>query len=281
MGTRISNHKPPLTAAGAIARWRVTLKWVFCGAQGLRLGWKAVSFVALLVGLLQATRPLLNKIAPTPPDGTLPLNIELTREFWYALLVLAATWVMALIEQRSVRSYGFAGPAALPRLLYGAGWGFASISALVAALWMHGSLLVESGAVLRALSTWECAAAAGVACLLVGLLEEAGHRGYLQFALARPLGFWGAALILSVAFGLLHAHRSGETIVGLVGIGAGALLFSLRLRFTRSLYWAVGFHAAWDWGQIFFLRLGRERVRASDDESPDWQCPVERRVSGS
>jgi uncharacterized protein len=31
-----------------------------------------------------------------------------------------------------------------------------------------------------------------------------------------------------------------------VGFG---LLFCLSLRRTGSLWWAVGFHAAWDWGQ--------------------------------
>jgi len=31
-----------------------------------------------------------------------------------------------------------------------------------------------------------------------------------------------------------------------------ALLFCLFLRRTGNLWWAVGFHAGWDWGQTFF-----------------------------
>ena len=30
------------------------------------------------------------------------------------------------------------------------------------------------------------------------------------------------------------------------------LLFCLFLRRTGNLWWAVGFHAGWDWGQTFF-----------------------------
>jgi len=97
---------------------------------------------------------------------------------------------------------------------------------------------------------WD-AAATFVVCLLVGLMEEPQLRGYLQFTLARALGFCWAAMILSAAFGVGHIHNRGETLPGVLSIGASGL-FCLSLWYTKSLYWAIGFHAAWDWAQEYF-----------------------------
>jgi membrane protease YdiL (CAAX protease family) len=240
-------NPPP---ASATRQWRVTLTWVFCGAQGLRTGWKALLFVLIVVGLYSATRPLLDRIAPRLPAGT-SLRVEFVREFWGALLVLTATWLMAAIERRSVRSYGFAGAGGLLRLLTGAAWGFASTSALVGALWLHGSLVFD-GLSSGGLSACRYAAAASVVFLLVALVEESLFRGYLQFALARTLGFWWASLILSVAFGLLHGANAGESPFGLLSAGAGGLLLCLRLWYTKSLFWAVGFHTSFGWAESYF-----------------------------
>jgi len=46
-------------------------------------------------------------------------------------------------------------------------------------------------------------------------------------------------------------HKLMETPLGLAGIGLGALLFTLSLWYTKSLFWAIGFHAAWDWCHDF------------------------------
>ena len=46
--------------------------------------------------------------------------------------------------------------------------------------------------------------------LLVGLFEEFLLRGYTQFTLARGIGFWPAAVVMSCAFGLIHLRNEGE-----------------------------------------------------------------------
>ena len=231
----------------------VTLKWVLCDAQGLRSVWSALLFAIIVMALFLSTRPLLGLLMPRPAAGSISLRFELVREFWLALLVLTATWVMARIERRSVRSYGYPATGGLLRLAAGASWGFISISALVGVLWLRGSLVFD-GLSLRGLSACRYAAVTSVGFLLLGVVEESLFRGYLQFALARALGFWWAALILSVAFGLLwHGTNAGETWLGLLSAGTGGLLFCLSLWYTKSLYWAVGFHAGWDWGQSYFF----------------------------
>jgi membrane protease YdiL (CAAX protease family) len=66
------------------------------------------------------------------------------------------------------------------------------------------------------------------------------------------MGFWPSAFLLSLLFGLAHAGNPGESKFGLVSVVLFGLLFCLFLRRTGNLWWAVGFHAGWDWGQTFF-----------------------------
>jgi uncharacterized protein len=247
----MTDDKSPPRPRVATSHWSVTLKWAFCGVRGLRTGWKALLFVSIVVALFLATRPLLNLVAPRSRTGSISLRTDLIREFCFALLVLAATWVMARLERRPLRSYGYADAEGPLRLLMGACWGFVSISALVGALWLRGSLVFD-GVSFGGRNAFSYAAASSIGSLLVGLVEESLLRGYLQFALARALGFWWAALILSVAFGLLHAGNAGETPLGLLGAGAGGLLFCLSLWYTKSLFWAVGFHTGFGWGESYF-----------------------------
>ena len=43
-------------------------------------------------------------------------------------------------------------------------------------------------------------------------------RGYLQATLTRGLGFWPAAILVSVLFGAGHIPNAGETVVGIIGV---------------------------------------------------------------
>ena len=86
----------------------------------------------------------------------------------------------------------------------------------------------------------------------MGIFEESLLRGYLQYTLSRGIGFWWAALLLSIAFAVWHVSNSGESLLGLLSVGAGGFVFCLSLWYTKSLWWAVGFHAGWDWGQSYF-----------------------------
>jgi hypothetical protein len=91
--------------------------------------------------------------------------------------------------------------------------------------------------------------------LLVGLFEEVSFRGYSQFTLARGIGFWPAALVLSCLFGLNHLRNDGEQWRGVLAAAFIAFFFCLTLRRTGSLWFAVGFHAAWDWGETFLYSV--------------------------
>ncbi len=96
------------------------------------------------------------------------------------------------------------------------------------------------------------AAAWAVAFLLVGVTEEFLFRGYSLYTLASGIGFWPAAVLLSMFFGAIHLRNIGEDWIGALGTIAIALVFAFSLWRTGSLWFAVGLHASWDWAESFF-----------------------------
>ncbi len=226
---------------------------VFVGEQGLRAGWGCLVFLLLLFLLAWGGSWLAKRLhAPhVAPGSSMPPAFMIVAEAFSVALVVAVTWAMARLEHRRFADFGLGDRAFLPRLGGGLVCGFAAISALVGWLWLR-HLLVLGGPVLHGGAAWRYGLAWGLGFLLVGVFEEMLLRGYLLFTLARGVGFWWGALLLSAAFGAIHGNNKGETLVGLFSAGAVGLVFSLSIWYTRSLWWAIGFHAAWDWGQSFF-----------------------------
>jgi membrane protease YdiL (CAAX protease family) len=98
---------------------------------------------------------------------------------------------------------------------------------------------------------WEYAFGWLLVFFFVGLFEESLLRGYLQNRLAGSVGFLWAAIGLSLAFSLLHLNNRGESVLGLLTLVAAGLAFCLSLWYTKSLWWAIGFHTGWDWGESY------------------------------
>ncbi|MGA8163364.1 MAG: type II CAAX endopeptidase family protein [Acidobacteriaceae bacterium] len=221
------------------------------GPQGLRAGWSLLTFAMLVYLLLQVFGLMIGRYVHIGGDGTLPPISALLMELTQFVPVVVATAILAMFEGRSLTFYGFQGRARGRRFLAGLGCGFAAISLLVMVLRQLGYLVLEGRAIgggpaLRDAVVW------GGVFLLVGLTEEMMFRGYAQFTLTRGLGFWWGAVLIAIAFGLMHSINGGETPLGLVAVGAVGLVFCLSLWYTGSLWWAVGFHAAWDWGESYF-----------------------------
>lgn len=228
-------------------------RWIFIGENGIRAGWSILIFILIFAALetlfmFVAGHYLRQHLNPKAAVGP---RIVLLQEFCQFVLLLVATGIMAAIEKKRVDAYGYVGTSKLPRFIFGLIWGFVAISILVGSLW-KAHLLAFDGDPLHGLIALKYAAGWGLVFIFVALFEESLLRGYLQFTLARGIGFWWAALLLSVLFGLVHKGNAGESPVGLFSAGAVGLVFCLSLWYTGSLWWAVGFHAAWDWGQTYF-----------------------------
>ncbi len=227
---------------------------IFVGPQGLRPGWGCLLFLVLLTLISLTIHFVMLRLrhATAAHPGALVRPIDLIPpEFFSVLTLLLATFLMARLEHRRFLSFGLGDAAWLRRFVVGLGSGFAAISALVGLLW-EAHLLTLHGPVLHGGSLWKYALTWALGFLLVGAFEELLLRGYLLFTLARGIGFGWSSLLLSLGFGLLHGNNPGETPVGLFSAALVALLFCLSIWYTGSLWWAVGFHAAWDWGESFF-----------------------------
>ena len=227
------------------------MSWIFLGPNGIRAGWGILLFcmlwLVLFLGLQWVCLPLLH----WEPGRPMPPRAGIVVELCQFIPALLATTILAMFEHRSVTSYGFQGSSGVLRLLSGMIWGFIAISLLVLSLCKLGYLQMTraaqpTNAVLAHAVAW------GFVFLLAGLFEEAVFRGYIQFTLTRGIGFWWGALLFAGVFGLTHIANTGESPIGLASVVGAGLVFSLSLWYTGSLWWAVGFHAAWDWGQSFF-----------------------------
>jgi hypothetical protein len=140
------------------------------------------------------------------------------------------------------------------RFWQGAAWGISMITAVILLLRAFGGFSFGELA-LQGPAIWRYAAIWGVVFLSVGFFEEFQFRGYAQFTLCTGLGFWPAATVLSAAFGAIHLVNPGESKIGGLSVFVIAMFFCLTLRRTGSLWFAVGMHAAFDWGETFLYSV--------------------------
>jgi uncharacterized protein len=243
---------------------------IFIGKDGLRAGWSLLIFIAMFAAIAFSARVIAHKLHPPGPKSATveemtPL-LGLLGEGISFLVVLMLTWIMSKIERRSNSVYGLGDGRKLAHFLGGLAWGMICLSLLVLTLWKTGLLVFDS----RLLSGGDIARYGAIwlfGFLLVGLLEEYLTRGYVQYTLTRglaglyqwvfktrhstALGFWTSAIIFSILFGLGHESNVGESPIGVLAAGLAGLVFCLSLWRTGSLWWAIGFHTAWDWAQSF------------------------------
>ena len=107
---------------------------------------------------------------------------------------------------------------------------------------------------------------AGLVTMLgVGFTEELALRGYIFQTLGERMPVWSAVLVSGLLFGLLHAANAGfgpGFILSAVIITAVFALFRLV---TGSLWFPIGFHAAWNFVQYNVIGVSNVNDRAGDD----------------
>jgi uncharacterized protein len=194
-------------------------------------------------------------------------------------LMLAAIlpgFVMARIETRPFGDFGLPRRGAFGRNFWvGTVWGIASLSVLMLALRVTGAFQLGSVA-LHGTRAWRFALYYAVFFLLTGFFEEFLGRGYSQWVLTKGIHFWPAAALLSISFGVIHGANPGEARIGLLAAAAIGFFFCLTLRRTGDLWWAVGFHMSWDWGESYLYSVPDSGVMApghllnSSFNGPKW-----------
>jgi CAAX protease family protein len=229
-------------------------KTIFWNEHELRAGWRLVIYFVLFIGFIVGETFLAVTLHfPMASRVNITASGLLVQEaiLMYAALVAAA--ILGLLERRPFGVYGLPGNLAFgARFWQGIAWGLAMITGMILLIRLLGGFSF-GGVALGGRMLWGYAALWGIVFLCVGFFEEFGFRGYVQFTLASGIEFWPAATTLSAAFAALHLGNSGEDKVGALSVFVIGMFFCLTLRRTGDLWFAVGLHASFDWGETFLF----------------------------
>lgn len=240
---------------------------VFRGPNGIRAGWRVLIFLAIAGALLTVASLVILAVAHGrigAMNQLSPLGLALSEGSIFLLTAIPAL-VMTRIENRNFGQYGLPLRDAFQKDFWtGTLIGFLAISGCLLAIFLFRGfhltgMAIHGTTIISATVKW------GLAFILVGLAEEFAFRGYLQYTLTTGMGFWPSAVLLSALFGFAHASNPGESKAGLLSVVVFGLLFCLFLRRTGNLWWAVGFHAGWDWGQTFFYGVPDSGITATNN----------------
>jgi CAAX protease family protein len=222
--------------------------------RGLRAGWRLIIYI-LLIAILFTLIGFVAKKLGAPTRGVPPPPAVLVQELLAFGVVFGCALIMSKIERRSPGEYGLPIAEAFGRKFWlGMLLGLVEISLLIGLIsafggYSFGSIALTS----KGIVGW------GVLHLVlftvVGFFEEFMFRGYTQFTLADGIGFWPAALLLSLGFGAVHLGNPGEGPVGAASVALVGIFFAFTLQRTGNLWYAVGLHASFDWGETYLFSV--------------------------
>jgi hypothetical protein len=225
---------------------------IFFGPAGLRWGWRLFLYLATGTVIYLVLGSFASQF---PHHGTGRLWLEMYIQVLLVVAVVAPAFVMGAIEHRPFGAYGLPRAGVFGKQFWvGSVWGIVALSCLMLALrgagaFYYGHLAIHGERILK------FGAFYAVLFLFVGFFEEFTFRGYTQFTVANGIGFWPTAVILSLIFGALHLANPGEAWVGALCAGLIGFFFCFTLHRTGTLWFAVGMHASWDWGESFLYSV--------------------------
>jgi membrane protease YdiL (CAAX protease family) len=185
--------------------------------------------------------------------GLQALSVDISPSVSVGLLavcaVLAVIAVTRLIERRTLTDIGLGVRRFAIDWLKGAGVGAAYLGASV------GILAVLGGYRITGVAFVGHALTSGLVFqVLVGVFEETLFRGMLFRFLEEGFGSWIALTVTALFFGLSHLNNPHATVWSAIAIAleAGVSLGAAYMA-TRSLWFAMGLHTAWNFlqGAIF------------------------------
>lgn len=88
-----------------------------------------------------------------------------------------------------------------------------------------------------------------VIMLVVAFVEELLFRGYLLNNLLQSVNKWGALSISAALFSLFHGSNPDVTGFAIINIFLAGILLGLNYIFTKSLWFGIFFHFAWNYLQ--------------------------------
>ena len=222
----------------------------------IRLVWRAAIFYVLADWLLSfALDPAFGFIARGlhVADGLTATNGAIG-EIENFVIALICTAIFAWYEGRRVDGYGLP----IVRAFSARTWEGALVGVVMAGAVAVGMYLL-GGMQIRGLETTGSALALSALAWLgsnicVGLAEEFLYRSYLLQTLWKSIGFWPGAIIIALVFTADHYFfKTGENIWDVITLMSLSLMVSYSVVRTGTLWFAVGFHIAFDYMQLFVI----------------------------
>lgn len=222
------------------------------GADGLRAGWRFALFAVLWYASGYILFPLVGLVHSFSQTGFTPTDI-LAYKVADALYMIVCSALLVRLERHCMSWFGFDLQAdSLKLLAAGCLWGFAMVTLLLVVCWACGYVsyagLAEHGSDL-----WKYSWIWLAGMLLVGLDEELQFRGYALASLTRGVGFWPAAVCLSLVFAGDHLlNKPMENVPDVLNLVLFGVFTCYSVLRTGSLWFAIGFHASFDFFAISF-----------------------------
>lgn len=255
------------------------MRKIFVNQEGqIRSGWRLLIWFAIVVAAHLAITYIGTRMGGGSPHAFLDPRWLIATDLLLILIPTAlATLVMMRIEHRHLCEYYVHLRQLFGGLFWkGLAWGAASVSILIGLIAVFGGyritgLASRGSALVYGLLLWIGAS------LVIGVVEELAFRAYMLRTLADGIGFWPAAVVLAFCFGALHYFtKPNERWEDFACTGLLAFLLSITIRRTGDLAFAIGWHAAFDFGNMYFWagrnagEFAEGRLFATAWPGPDW-----------
>jgi hypothetical protein len=232
-------------------------KTIVFGTDGkLRFIWRAVLFYVIgtyaaypLLGFLFARVAEWLHVEPGLSAARVALG-----ECQNFLVALVCTGAFSFYEHRRVDSYGLPIDRIFGRqTLEGAAAGIVMAGAVAIGMFVLGGMQIEGLALTGGALALSALAWLG-ANICVGVAEEFWFRSYVQQTLWKSIGFWPSATVIALIFAAEHYFfKTGENVWDVITLVSLSLLLSYSMLRTGTLWFAAGFHIAYDYMQLFVI----------------------------
>ena len=248
----------------------------------LRSGWRALFFVIavlaiafVLVVVLRGIYTALHELGPLPGLEFMP---DLIFRLTMLISALGAGYVSARwLEGLPWRSLGLTLHQNWFRdLLVGCAIGFVALAVAVGIAAAGGGLRFSFGGAFVAV-TRSLLGSAFLLCV-AALAEEALFRGYPLQTFSRAHLAWVGILVTLLFFGYVHLSNPNATVgMTFINTSIAGLWLGIGYLRTRSLWFPLGLHWAWNWALgAFFglpvsgLKLVSHPLLIGNDLGPAW-----------
>jgi uncharacterized protein len=214
-------------------------------------------FAGLLFGLVKAANFALHAwgIRFSHPASVQPAEELLIAQSLILVSAAAALLLLAHIEKSPVSRYWLPWNRAF-RSSYWQGmlWGIGLDAAIMLAIAVAGGYSID-GLALSGSSLVTSALLWATIAVVNGIGENLAFFSYPLFTLTRTMGFWAAAVLLSLLFTCGHLGNAGENAVGLVAIFLQVLFLAFTVLRTGNLWFSFGAHAGFVFTENFFFSV--------------------------